>query len=168
MAGVGHPAWNLLTGTLTGYVLLGINIVLGIFLMPFTMFHLGQSNYGLWMLVASMTAYFQLLDLGYGNGLVRQITQADAQGDENGVNEVLSTFLVVYGALGLVALAATALLALTVLPRFPNLSPEQIPTAQWVLGLLGFRVAIGFPMGIFGAVTTARQRFVLTGCVAIA
>lgn len=168
MAGVGHPAWNLLTGTLTGYVLLGITIVLGIFLMPFTMSHLGQSNYGLWMLVASMTAYFQLLDLGYGNGLVRQITQADAQGDENGVNEVLSTFLVVYGALGLVALAATALLALTVLPRFPNLSPEQIPTAQWVLGILGFRMAIGFPMGIFGAVTTARQRFALTGSVAIA
>ena len=91
-----HPARNLLTGTLTKYLLLLVNIVIGIFLMPFTMRHLGIAEYGLWMLAASMTAYLQLLDLGYGNGLVRQVTQADARGDEDAVNEILSTFLVVY------------------------------------------------------------------------
>ena len=51
------------------------------------------------MLAASMTAYLQLLDLGYGNGLVRQVTQADARGDEEEMNEILSTFLVVYSAI---------------------------------------------------------------------
>ena len=61
-----HPARNLLTGTLTKYLLLFVNIVIGIFLMPFTMRHLGIAEYGLWMLAASMTAYLQLLDLGYG------------------------------------------------------------------------------------------------------
>lgn len=167
MNSTGRPAWNLLTGTLTRYILLGVNIALGIFLMPFTMHHLGQANYGLWMLVASMTAWFQLLDLGYGNGLVRQITQADARGRDEEVNEVLSTFLVVYGALGAVALGATALVAAAVLPRFPNLDPDQVTTAQWILLILGTRVAIGFPMGIFGAVTTARQRFAVTGIIAI-
>src|SRR5215470_6396587 len=77
-----RPAWNLLTGTLTRYLLLFVNIVIGAFLMPFTIHHLGKAQYGLWMLAASMTAYLQLLDLGYGNGLVRQVTQADARGDE--------------------------------------------------------------------------------------
>ena len=91
-----RPAWNLLTGTLTRYVLLFVNIAIGIFLMPFTMHHLGKAQYGLWMLAASMTAYLQLLDLGYGNGLVRQVTQADARGDEEEMNVILSTFLVVY------------------------------------------------------------------------
>ena len=78
-----RPAWNLLTGTLTRYALLFVNIAIGIFLMPFTMHHLGKAQYGLWMLVASMTAYLQLLDLGYGNGLVRQLTHADARGDRS-------------------------------------------------------------------------------------
>ena len=91
-----RPAWNLLTGTLTRYILLFVNIAIGIFLMPFTMHHLGKAQYGLWMLAASMTAYLQLLDLGYGNGLVRQVTQADARGDEEEMNVILSTFLVVY------------------------------------------------------------------------
>lgn len=164
---VDRPAWNLLTGALTKYAFLFISIVIGIVLMPFTMHHLGKAEYGLWMLVASMTAYFQLLDLGYGNGLVRQVTQADARGDEDEMNTILSTFLVVYGAIGLVALAGVAALALLVLPRFPNLSSNQVITAQWVLGILALRVAAGFPMSVFGAVATARQRFVLTGSIAI-
>jgi O-antigen/teichoic acid export membrane protein len=163
-----RPARNLLAGTLTNYVLLAVTIVLGVFLMPFTMGHLGKSDYGLWMLVASMTAYLQLLDLGYGNGVVRQITQADALHDEDQMNVTLSTFVVVYGAIGLVALAAVAVLALIVLPRFPNLSASDVRTAQWVLAILGVRVAVAFPMSVFGAVTTARQRFALTGRIAIA
>lgn len=162
-----RPGWNLLTGTLTKYAFLFISIVIGIFLMPFTMRHLGTSEYGLWMLAASMTAYFQLLDLGYGNGLVRQVTQADARGSEDEVNVILSTFVVVYGAIGLLALAGVAGLVTLVVPRFPNLTPEQVSTAQWVLAILGFRVAVAFPMGIFGAVNSARQRFALTSSIAI-
>jgi O-antigen/teichoic acid export membrane protein len=165
---VERPAWNLLTGALTKYAFLFVSIGIGIVLMPFTLSHLGKAEYGLWMLVASMTAHFQLLDLGYGNGLVRQVTQADARADENEINTILSTFLVVYGVIGLIALTGVAALVQFVVPRFPNLSREQVVTAQWVLGILGLRVAVGFPMSVFGAVTTARQRFSLTGTIAIA
>jgi O-antigen/teichoic acid export membrane protein len=163
-----HPARNLLTGTITKYVLLIVNIVTGIFLMPFTMRHLGTAEYGLWMLAASMTAYLQLLDLGYGNGLVRQVTQADARGDEDAVNEILSTFLVVYSALAVLAVAVIGALALVAVPRFPNLSAADVSTARWVLILIGGRLALAFPMSVFGAITTARQRFALTGWIAIA
>jgi len=163
-----RPEWNLLTGTLTRYVLLFVNIAIGVFLMPFTMHHLGKAQYGLWMLAASLTAYLQLLDLGYGNGLVRQVTQADERRDEEGMNSILSTFLVVYSVIGAIALGAVIVLAAVVLPRFPNLSPADVSTARTVLVLLGIRIAIAFPMSVFGAVTTARQRFALTGWIAIA
>jgi O-antigen/teichoic acid export membrane protein len=162
-----HSASNLVTGTLTRYILLFVNIAIGIFLMPFTMHHLGKAQYGLWMLVASMTAYLQLLDLGYGNGLVRQVTHADARGDEEGMNAALSTFLVVYLCIGAAALGAVVLLATFALPRFPNLSPADITTAQLVLLIVGARAAMAFPMSVFGAITTARQRFALTGSIAI-
>lgn len=160
-------ARNIVTGTLTGYGLLGVNIMLGIYLMPFTMRHLGQAEYGLWMLVASMTAYFQLFDLGYGSGVVRHITSADARNDVREVNVVLSTFVVVYTGIAVAVIALTALLIVAAVPRFPTLSPEQVRVAQYILGMLGVRIAIGFPMSIFGAITTARQRFALTGSIAI-
>ena len=160
-------AANLATGTATRYVLLAVNIAIGVWMMPFSVGHLGKSDYGLWMLVVSMTAYFQLFDLGYGNGLVRQITDADARGDERAINEVASTFMVVYAGIGLAALIGTTALAAWVVPRFPNLSPEQVRTAQFVTIVLGIRLAVGFPMTVFGAVTTSRQYFALNTGIAI-
>ncbi len=159
--------WNLLTGTMAKYVLLAVNIVLGALLMPFNVHHLGKTDYGLWMLIASMTYYFQLLDLGYGNGLVRHVTEADSRGDADGVNEVLSTFVVVYSVLGATALAGIILLAVFAIPRFPNLSADQITVGRWLLIVLGVRLAVGFPMTVFGAVTNARQRFALNTWVAV-
>jgi O-antigen/teichoic acid export membrane protein len=160
-----NSVWNLLTGTATKYLLLAVNIAIGVFLMPYTVRHLGTSEYGLWMLVASMTAYFNLLDLGYGSGLVRHVADADARDNPTLVNQILSTFVVVYLVLGvLVALAAGAMVLWV--PRFPHLLPSQVPLARFILAVIGVRVALGFPMTIFGAVTTARQRFALNNLVA--
>ncbi len=158
---------NIFAGTVAKYVLLALTIGIGVFMMPFTVHHLGKADYGLWMLVASMTYYFQLLDLGYGNGLVRHVTEADARGDTNGVNEVLSTFVVVYSGIGLLALAGACVLALFVVPHFPHLSAADIRAGQVVMVVLGIRIAVGFPMTVFGAVTTARQQFALNTAVSI-
>ena len=162
------PLRDVMTGTATKYVLLTVNIGLGIVLMPFTVRHLGPSEYGLWMLVASLTNYFQLLDLGYGSGLVRHVADADARGDVDGVNRILSTFVVVYSALGLAAGIGTIALILWAVPSFPHLSPDAVRRGQLVLAMIGVRTAVGFPMTVFGAATTARQRFALNNTVAIA
>lgn len=161
-------AWNLFAGTATKYAVLVVNIGLGIFLMPFTVRHLGTAEYGLWMLVASFTYYFQLLDLGYGSGIVKHVSDADARQDVDEANRVLSTFVVVYSVLGLVAAAGVVAIIFFVIPHFPNLSPTDVRRAQVLLAFMGARIAIGFPMTVFGAATTARQRFALNNTVAIA
>ncbi len=162
-----HAVRNLFAGTVARYVLLGVNLVLGVIMMPFNVRHLGMADYGLWMLVASMTYYFQLLDLGYGNGLVRHVTEADARGDTDGVNEIVSTFVVVYSALGVVSFVGTALLAVYAVPRLPHLTAAEIQTGRLILLVLGLRLAIGFPMTVFGAVTNARQRYDLNTWIAV-
>ena len=162
------PLRDLMSGTATKYVLLAVNIGLGVVLMPFTVRHLGTSEYGLWILVASLTYYFQLLDLGYGSGLVKHVADADARGDVDGVNKILSTFVVVYAGLGLAAGIGTIGLMLLAVPRFPHLTPEEVHRGQLVLAMIGVRTAIGFPMTVFGAASTARQRFALNNTVAIA
>jgi len=160
-------ARQLMTGTLTKYGALFVSIGIGTFLMPFTLRHLGQEQYGLWMLVASITYYFQLLDLGYGNGLVRQVAAADARGTPDDVNRILSTFFVVYSALGGLAGVAGVVLIVWLIPHFPNLTPAQVYDARLILALMAVRIAIGFPMSVLGAVTVARQRFALNNVVAM-
>jgi O-antigen/teichoic acid export membrane protein len=135
--------------------------------MPFTLRHLGIAEYGLWMLVASMTYYFQLLDLGYGSGIVRHIAEADARHDIDRANQIMSTFVVVYAGLGLAAAAGVVAIIVWIIPRFPNLAADQVARAQLLLALMGVRIAVGFPMTVFGAATTARQRFALNNAIAI-
>jgi O-antigen/teichoic acid export membrane protein len=161
------PVWSVMTGTATRYALLAVNVALGVVLMPFTVRHLGVAAYGLWMLIASLTSYFQLLDLGYGSGLVRHVAAADARGNVTAVNDLLGTFVVVYAGLGLLAAAGTLGLIVWAVPRFPHLSASEIRRGQLLLAIMGLRVAVGFPMTVFGAVTTARQRFALNNTVAI-
>jgi hypothetical protein len=160
-------ARNLLAGTITKYILLAVSIGTGVFLMPFTVRHLGKDQYGLWILVASTTYYFGLLDLGYGNGIVRDLVEADARGDTARVNRVVSTFFCVYSMIGLVACGVCALLIAFAIPRFPHLSATDIRTAQYVLGIVGARIALGYPMTVFGTVTNSRQGFVLNNSIAI-
>jgi O-antigen/teichoic acid export membrane protein len=159
-------ATNLIAGTATKYLVLALNIASGIVLMPFTVRHLGQTQYGLWMLVASMTTYFQLLDLGYGNGVVRHLVDADRRGDSDEVNRIASTFVCVYAIIAAVACLAVAAMIVVVVPRFPHLTGPQVRIGQAILAILGARVAIGFPLTVFGAVTNARQGFVLNNLVA--
>jgi O-antigen/teichoic acid export membrane protein len=164
---LGSTIGRVLTGTATRYLLLAVNIATGVFLMPFTIRTLGQAEYGLWMMVASLTYYFQLLDLGYGSSIIKHVTEADARGDTERVNAILSTFLVVYGVIGAVAAAGIVGLSVVVIPWFPNLRPDQVHTARLLLLVMGVRVAVGFPMAVFGAATQARQRFALNNTVAI-
>ena len=62
--------------------------------------------------------------------------------------------------------AGTLALILWAVPRFPHLSPADIRRGQLILSMLGIRTAVGFPMTVFGAATTARQRFALNNMVA--
>jgi len=83
------------------------------------------------------------------------------------MNRVVSTFVLVYSAIGAAACVICGLLVVFAVPRFPNLSAADVRTAQIVLAMLGARIAIGYPMTVFGAVTNARQGFVLNNSIAI-
>ena len=54
------------------YLALGVDLLIGVVMLPFNVAHLGQSTYGLWVLAASITMYFSMFDLGYG---VAQVVQ---------------------------------------------------------------------------------------------
>ena len=133
---ISSAANNLIAGTFTKYLLLAFNIATGMFLMPFTVHHLGQAEYGLWMLVASMTYYFQLLDMGYGNGIVRHIVGFTIYGDyrrPHPASEIMDAVVdrrvdiaVVWGPLA-GYFARSSAVPLDVVPVSPQMDPSHLP-----------------------------------------
>ncbi len=62
------------------------------------MHHLGDADYGLWMLTTGVTTYFSVLELGYGGAIVKFVAEFRAKRDPRALNEVLSTMFFVYSA----------------------------------------------------------------------
>jgi O-antigen/teichoic acid export membrane protein len=146
------------------YVMLGLELVLGLVMLPFNALHLGASEYGLWMLAASMMAYFPVLDLGLGGAMERAIAHYRAQRNPDAINEVTSTLGVVFSVTGLIAFAIVTGVAFNLGPLF-HLSPTQAHTGRIVTMIIGLQMALGLPFAIFGAVVNGFQRTYLNAAV---
>jgi O-antigen/teichoic acid export membrane protein len=148
----------------TRYLAIAAEMVVGIGVLPFNIAHLGRSAYGLWMLTASITAYFSVLDLGYSGALVKFVAQYRAKQDARALNEILSTMFFLFVGFGLVAYLAAAALAVS-LGRLFHLSPDQTDVGRIVLLVTSVNVACGIAFSVFGGVINGFQRYDLNNVV---
>lgn len=142
----------------TRYLAIAIEMVLGVLILPFNVSHLGQAAYGLWILTTSITAYFSVLDLGYGGALVKFVAQYRAKRDWRGLNEILSTTFYLFAGCG----ALTYLVAIVIavyLDRVIQLEPDQVRTGQIILLITALNVSLGTVFSVFGAVINGFQRY---------
>ena len=71
---------QLKAGAALNYVSIMLNMVVGLVYTPYMLRMLGQSEYGLYSLAASIIAYLTVLDLGFGNAIVRYTAKFEAEG----------------------------------------------------------------------------------------
>lgn len=147
------------------YLVIGTELLIGIFMLPFNVAHLGQSAYGLWILVASITVYFSMFDLGFGMANVRFAAKYRAQGDARALNETTSTIFCLFAAMGLLTFLAALAIAFN-LQRFFPLNADQLRTGRIVFLFISAYVALGFPFSVFGGIVNGFQRQYLNGAVA--
>jgi len=151
----------------TRYLAIAVEAVLGLVVLPFNIAHLGDSAYGLWMLTASVTSYFSVLDLGYGSALVKLVAQYRARRDVRALNEIVSTTFLVFATFGVVTYLV-AIAAAVYIGQLFQLTPEQIHTGRIVMLIVSLSVAIGTAVSVFGAVNNGFQRFDLNNRVGMA
>lgn len=146
---------------------LAINVLVGVFLSPFILHRLGDTAFGIWVLIFSIAGYYGLFDLGIRSSIVRYVSRARANNDWEDASCVISTSLFSYSCIGIFALLVTATLSLF-MGKFHSISPPFQATARWLLIMVGSAVSLGFPLGVFGGVLEALQRFELQSSINIA
>ena len=134
-------------------------------MLPFNTRHLGASDYGLWMLAASIVAYFPVLDLGYGGAMERFVAHYRAQRNPRAINEIASTWcssslLSAWSRSACVAVIACEHRQLVRLCR--QISARAV---RLVMMLVGAQFAIGLPFAVFGAIVNGFQRQYLNAAV---
>lgn len=159
---------QLRAGALLNYVVIILNMLVGLLYTPYMLRMMGQSEYGLYSLVASVISYLTVLDLGLGNAIVRYTAKFRAEGKITEQYEMFGMFFVLYLIIGVVAFVLGLGLYFNVDTFFSSsMTIEELDKASIMILFLIFNLAITFPMSIFGSITTAYERFVFPKIVNI-
>ncbi len=137
---------------------LGVNVLVGIFLSPFILHKLGDTAFGLWVLIFSLTGYYGIFDFGIRSSIVRYVSKFVATKDREELNGLINTSMFTYTCLGIVCVLITCIGCLYIQPVF-HIAPDFVRTARWLLFMVGASVALGFPLGVSGGMLEGLQKF---------
>lgn len=159
---------QLKAGAVLNYVLILLNAVVGLLYTPYMLRMMGQNEYGLYSLVASIIAYLTLLDLGMGNAIIRYTAKFRAEGKQEEQYEMFGMFFLLYIIIGIISVGVGLALYFNVDAMFgKTMSDIELSKARIMMLILIFNLAFTFPMSIFGSIMSAYERFVFPRIVNI-
>ncbi|MGZ2371879.1 oligosaccharide flippase family protein [Ancylomarina sp. YFZ004] len=155
-------------GALLSYATIIITNLVGLVLTPFVVHKLGDSEYGLYLLIGSFVAYLSLMDLGLNNTIVRFVSKYRAEKDLLGERKFLGTTMLIYLAISTILVIVGICLYINLDKIFgQSLSLGQMAAAKIMFLILIFNVAITLPGGTFTALCTAYGEFVFPRALGI-
>ena len=159
---------QLKAGAILSYVSIGLNNIVGLLYTPYMLRMLGQNEYGLYSLVASVVAYLTVLDLGFANAIVRYTAKFRAEGKEKEQYEMFGMFLILYSCIGIVAFILGLGIYFNVDRLFDaSMTLDDLSKIRTMMLLMCFNLAFTFPMSIWGAIITAYENFIFQKLVNI-
>ena len=156
------------TGVLLGYLNIFFVNVIGLFLTPFIIRCLGDSEFGLYSLIGTFVAYLSLMDLGLNNTIIRFVSLFRAKKDKSGEEQFLGTIMVIYGFISLAVVLLGGIMYYNIDLIFgSSLSIAELYKAKIMYLILIFNVVIVLPCGSFNAICTAYERFIFSNAIKI-
>lgn len=155
-------------GALLSYVVLALQNLVGLLYTPFMLRMMGKSEYGLYSIAASIVAYLTVLDLGFGNAIVRYTAKYRAEGEIEEQYKMFGMFFLLYCAIGIVVLLAGGVLYLNAENIFDaSMTSNELARTKIILALMVFNLAFTFPFSLFGSIITAYEQFFFQKVIAI-
>lgn len=141
--------------------------MVGFTLAPIVVHSLGNTGYGLWTLVLSLTGYFGLLDLGIRSSVGRFVARYIALNDHERVNRTVNTAMIMLTCGGALALTVTILVIQFFYGSF-KIEPQFASAGRTALLLTGLNTSLILPLSVFSSILIALERFDVLAGVTIA
>lgn len=159
---------QLKAGAVLNYVVILLNALVSFLYTPFMLRMMGQGEYGLYSLVASVIGYLIVLDMGFGNAIVRYTVKLRAEGKQKEQYEMFGMFMILYLVIGAVVFSAGLGLYYNVDNMFGDtMTDVELEHARIMMLILVFNLAFTFPMSIFGSIMSAYERFMFPKVIII-
>lgn len=150
---------------LANWVGYGAGLIAMFFLSPFVVHRLGDTQYGLWSLLISLTGYMGLIELGTRGGLDRFINYHLGRDDTLSVNKIINTGLTFFTLSGLGLLIVAAAIAAAFHLLFQKIPHELLNVARLTVLLVALNLWLSFLGTPFFQILTAFERFDLVNAV---
>jgi len=145
-----------------------LKILIGFFMLPFLVHNLGDSLYGLWILVMSFMSYYTLLRMGFSNAVSRFLSQAVGRRSENDMSTIASTSFYIYLLISVIMVIVTFILFFFGAELFSNVKHYDAVLFRILILILGINTALAPPMSVFGAVLVSHLKYTVGEIINIA
>jgi len=149
---------RILRNVLSNWTSYLVTAVVGFLIAPVVVHSLGNTGYGLWTLVLSLTGYFGLLDLGIRSSVGRFVARHLALHDHDGVNQTINTAIAMLAAAGGLVLVATLIMITFFFGSF-KVEPAFQASGRLALAVTGLNMACILPLGVFTSLLIGLERY---------
>lgn len=148
-----------------GMVLSYLNIALGnlitIFYLPVMLSLLGQSEYGLYKLAASITTYLSLLIFGIGGSITRYVLKANIDGGKEAEERIFGLFNVIFCIISGLAIVVGLIITLNIDVFYSqSLTADELVTMRILLGIMVLNTAVTISATPYTTIVSAHERFI--------
>lgn len=146
-------------GVLLGYLNFGVKMATQFLYVPIMLSILGQSEYGVYQLVASIISYLSLLNFGFGGAYLKFYAQYKDNPEEEA--KLNGTFLFVFFIFSLLVLAIGIVISLNAEAILGDkLTAKEISLSKILLFILAINMALTFPSSVFSSIVSSREKFI--------
>lgn len=134
-----------------------VSIITGFFMMPFLITHLGESDYGVWILIGSITASLYIFDLGFTEAITRFVGDSLNKKEFKRTNKVISTALLIYSLLAVLIFISTLFIAF--FAEYFVDEQTNLTLIQALILITGITLALEFPFKAFAGIAVSYLRY---------
>lgn len=155
---------NIKIGSIISIANMVISLLIGLIYTPLLIRFLGDSEYGVYTLAMSLIAYLSILDLGFGNALVRYTARIRAEGKDE--KNLIGMFLLSYSAIAAVAAVIGVIVSFNIKSFFStSFSITEANTLRIIFNILLLNTVIAFPASVFSSVIRSHERFIFANLI---
>ena len=156
--------------TVTNYFSMFVRLIQGILVTRWLISHLGEAQYGLWIMLLSFFYYALILDLWFGVAAQKVTATELYKKDIEKYNHTISSIFFSHVSMALLILPLTFIGMYYVRELFhlpADSTPEYISFCREALLLSGLAATVVFPLGVFPEILVGLQKLYLRNYIII-
>lgn len=146
-------------GSIISYILIFLNILLGLLYTPWILNAIGDSHYGLYTLASSLIALF-LLDFGMSSAVSRFVAMYRVKNQQDMVDSFIGVAFKLYFCIMAVIGVALFIVYFNLDKIYSKLTPEELDVFKVIFIITAVCVIVCFPVNICNGILNAYEEYI--------